>query len=371
MPWKNDGGGNRGGPWGQGPQGPPGGGRGGGGGPRPPDIEEIFNRIKDTLKGVGPGGGGGGTQTPTMGGPRFAYWPIVLLALVVYWGLHAVFTVQADEQGVVMRFGKYNRTVDPGLHFIAWPFETVERPRARAEFIQTFGFGGEGSTPNEGLMLTSDQNIVDIEFTVLWRIANPREYLFNVRSPEQLLRVVAESAMREYTGRTRADDIRTKGREALQAAVQKQIQDIMNSYKAGVLITGVQLNKAEPPEPVLDAFAEVNRAQQDSVKMVNEANQYAFQRNGAAKGEAAQIRQAADAYKGRVVAEAEGEAQRFLSVYEQYKNAKDVTRQRLFIETMEQVLSGSRKIVIEEGAGSGVVPYLPLPSLDQQRKAQP
>jgi membrane protease subunit HflK len=291
------------------------------------------------------------------------------LALVVYWGLHAVYTVQADQQGVVLRFGKYNRTTDPGLHFIMWPFETVEKPRARAEFIQTFGTGGEGSSPSEGLMLTGDQNIVDIEFTVLWRIANPRDYLFNVRDPEQLLRFVAESAMREYTGRSRADEIRTRGREALQAAVQKHIQDIMDSYKAGILISGVQLNKAEPPEPVMDAFAEVNRAQQDSAKAVNEANRYAFQRNGEANGAAAKIRQQADAYKGRVVAEAEGEAQRFLSVYEQYKNAKDVTRERLFIEMMEQVLGGSKKIVIEGGAGSGVVPYLPLPALG--KGAQP
>jgi membrane protease subunit HflK len=365
MPWKNDGGGwqgggNRGGPWGQGPQGPPGGGRGS----RPPDIEDIFNRIKDALRGAG-GGGGGGGQAPTMPGPRLAYWPIILLAIVAYWAMHAVYTVQADEQGVVLRFGKYNRTTDPGLHFIMWPFETVEKPRSRAEFIQAFGTGGEGSAPNEGLMLAGDQNIVDLEYTILWRINNPRDYLFNVRNPEQLLRFVAESAMREYVGRSKADEIRTRGREALQAAVQKHIQDIMDSYKAGILITGVQLNKAEPPEQVMEAFAEVNRAQQDSVKMVNEANQYAFQKKGQSNGEAAKIRQAADAYKGRVIAEAQGEAQRFLSVYDEYKNAKDVTRQRMFIETMEKVLGSSKKIVIEEGAGSGVVPYLPLPSLER------
>jgi membrane protease subunit HflK len=289
----------------------------------------------------------------------------VLLALVVYWALHAVYTVQADEQGVVLRFGKYNRTTPPGLHFVMWPFETVERPKALSEFIMNFGMAGDGASQSEGLMLTGDQNIVDIEYTVLWRISDPRAYLFNVKEPEQLLRVVAESAMREYTGRNRADEIRTRGREALQAAVRDHIQQIMDGYKAGVLITSVQLNKAEPPEPVVDAFAEVNRAQQDSVKMVNQANQYAFQKNGQAKGEAAKIRQNADAYKGRVVAEAQGEAKRFLLVYDQYKNAKDVTRQRIFIETMEQVLGNSKKIVIENGAGSGVVPYLPLPSLEK------
>jgi modulator of FtsH protease HflK len=362
MPWKNDGGGNRGGPWGQGPQGPQGGGRG----PRPPDIEEIFNRIKETLRGVG--GGGGGGQTPSSGGSRIAYWPIVLLALAVYWSLHAVYTVQADQQGVVLRFGKFNRITDPGLHFVMWPFETVETPPARSEFIESFGVGSEGASPSEGLMLTGDQNIVDIEFTVLWRISKPRDYLFNVRDPKQLLRFVSESAMREYTGRSRADEIRTKGREALQAAVQLHIQQIMDGYNAGVLVTGVQLNKAEPPEPVMDAFAEVNRAQQDSAKAVNQANQYSFQKNGQAIGEAAQIRQKADAYKGKVVAEAEGEAQRFLSVLEQYKNAKDVTRERLFIETMEQVLGSSKKIVIEGGAGSGVVPYLPLPALGKAQQ---
>jgi modulator of FtsH protease HflK len=366
MPWKNDGGGNRGGPWGQGPQGSPGGGRGSG----PPDIEEIFNRIKDALRGVTPGGGGGGGggQTPAGGRPRIAYWPIILLAMVVYWSLHAVYTVQADEQGVVLRFGKYNRTTDPGLHFVMWPFETVERPKARSEFIMTFGMASD-SGQSEGLMLAGDQNIVDIEFTVLWRISDPVAYLFDVRDPEQLLRFVSESAIREYTGRSRADEIRTSGREKLQGAVQQHIQQIMDSYKAGILITGVQLNKAEPPEPVLDAFAEVNRAQQDSVKAVNEANKYSFQRGGEANGQAAKIRQEADAYKGRVVAEAQGEAKRFLAVYEQYKNAKDVTRKRLFIETLEGVFANSKKIIVEPGAASGVVPYLALPSLE--KGAQP
>jgi modulator of FtsH protease HflK len=357
MPWnKEDGGGNQGpwgqGPWGQGPRKQPGGGKG----PMPPDLDDLIRRLQDRIKAFLPGG--------------FGLIPIVVAIAAVFWLFEAVYTVQADEQGVVLRFGKYNRTTDPGLHMILWPIETVETPKALAERIASFGIAGDSRDPNaEGLMLAGDQNIVDIEFTVLWRISDARAYLFNVQDPELLLRYVAESAMREYVGRSKADEVRTKGREAAQVGVLKLIQDTLNSYDAGITITGLQLNKAEPPEPVMDAFAEVNRAQQDSASQVNNATQYAFQRQGQANGEAAKIRADADAYKGRVVAEAQGEAQRFTAVYDQYKNAKDVTRRRIFIETMESVLAGSKKVIIEQGAsGSGVVPYLPLPELKSNGK---
>lgn len=355
MPWNTQGGGGGRGPWGQGPwdqgpQRPTGGPRGGGN--LPPDLDDLIRRGQDRLRNLMPGG-------------RLTILPVVVVLLAIYWLFHAIYTVQADEQGVVLRFGEYDRITNPGLHFLLWPVETVETPRALAENIMSFGISGDSRDPSaEGLMLAGDQNIVDIEFTVLWRIANPRDYLFNVKAPEELLRVVSESAMREYVGRSRAEEIRTKGRDAAQLAVQNLIQQTLDNYKAGIAITGVQLNKAEPPEPVMDAFAEVNRAQQDSAGAVNQANQYGFKRQGEANGEAAKIRQSADAYKGRVVAEAQGEAKRFESVYEQYRNAKDVTRTRLYIETMENVLSGASKIIIEQGAGGpGVVPYLPLPEI--------
>lgn len=354
MPWNKDGGGGGQGPWGQGPwgQGPR---RPQGGGPRgpgtPPDFEELIRKIQDKLRSILPGG--------------FGLWPIAAVVVVGFWLFEAVYTVQPDESGVVLRLGKYDRTTTAGLNFILWPVETVQVIRSEAENIATFGIAGDSRDPSsEGLMLAGDQNIVDIEFTVLWKIDDPYKFLFRIQNPEQLLRVVSESAMREYVGRSKADEVRTRGREAAQEAVHRLIQDTLNAYDAGIEVRSVQLNKAEPPEPVMDAFAEVNRAQQDSASQVNNANQYAFQRQGQANGEAAKIRADADAYKGRVVAEAQGEAQRFTAVYDQYKNAKDVTRRRIFIETMEDILGNSKKVIIEQGAGgTGVIPYLPLPEL--------
>lgn len=349
MPWQNNngggwqGGGNR-GPWGNGPN------RGGSQGP---DLDEILRRGQEKLKEVLPGGGG----------PKGVFVAAILAAFA-FVGYQSVYTVEPDELGVVLQLGKYNRTTQPGLNFILWPVETVETPKALKENIINFGAGLASDPEAAGIMLAGDQNIVDIEFSVLWKISNPRDFLFNVREPERLLSVVAESAMREYVGRTNAEEIRTKGREMLQQNVQALIQDAMDRYGAGIQITGVQLNKGEPPAPVMDAFAEVNRAQQDSAKFVNEASQYSFKRLGEARGAAARIREDANAYKGRVVAEAEGEAKRFEAVYEQYALAKDVTRRRLYLEMMENVMANSRKVIVEPGAaGSGVLPYLPLDGL--------
>lgn len=355
MPWQNQGGGgwqgggNR-GPWGQGPNRGP---------QQGPDLEEILRRGQEKLKGIFPGGGS------TKGTVAAA-----LVALAVFWGFQSVYTVQPDELGVVLRLGKYDRTTQPGLNFVLWPLETVETPKALKENIMNFGGGSSSDPEGAGLMLAGDQNIVDIEFSVLWKISDPRAYLYNVREPDRLLGVVAESAMREYVGRTKAEDIRTKGRETLQQNVQTLTQEVLDKFGAGIQITGVQLNKAEPPGPVMDAFAEVNRAQQDSAKFVNEASQYSFKRLGEARGAAARIREDANAYKGRVVAEAEGEAKRFSAVYEQYANAKDVTRKRLYLEMMEAVMASARKVIVEPGAaGTGVLPYLPLEGLKSPQPA--
>lgn len=353
MPWNSDGGGGNQGPWGQGPwgQGPrkPGGQRPPG---QPPDLDEMIRRAQEKVRNVVPGG--------------WSFWPVAAGLLVLLWLFQSVYMVAPNEQGVVLRLGKYaGPPTQPGLHFVLWPIETVQTVPVQSVNIATFGVGGDTRDPNaEGLMLAGDQNIVDIEYTVQWKISDPFKYLYKVKDPEQVLRVVSESAMREYVGRSNADEIRTKGREAAQDAVLKLIQGTLNSYDSGIEVRSVQLNKAEPPQPVMDSFAEVNRAQQDSASMVNQATQYAFQRAGQAKGEAAKIRQDADAYKDRIVAEAQGEAQRFSSVYEQYKLAKDVTRRRLYIETMESVLGDSKKVIVDQGAaGPGVVPYLPLPEL--------
>jgi len=363
MPWSNQngggwkpgsgGGGNR-GPWGQGS---------GGGGGTPPDLEDMLRQGQDRLKQMMPGGGAGGGKL---------IWLLIILALGVGWVFKGFYTVQPDETGIELLLGKAKPDENgPGLHFAFWPFETVETPKAEAQNKINIGFGSSRQADQESLMLSGDQNIVDIEFTVLWKINKPRAYLFNVRDQEQLIRVVAESAMRDHVGRTRADVIRTTGRDDAQVAVQKKIQEVLNGFNSGILIIGVKIEKADPPPAVNDAFEEVQRAKQDQDRFREEAQKYSNRKLGQARGEAAQIREQAEAYKGRVVAEATGEARRFLSVYQEYAKAKDVTRKRLFFETLEKVLGSSSKVIIEQGSGGqGVVPYLPLPEVGKRNNPQ-
>ncbi|MGI9463746.1 MAG: FtsH protease activity modulator HflK, partial [Aestuariivirgaceae bacterium] len=341
------------GPWGQGPSKGPSGGRG----QNPPDLDEIIKKSQERLKDIIPGGGGAGSGVP---------WLIILVAISAVWLYNSFYRVQPDEQGVVLRFGEYSRTTGPGLHFALWPAETVETPPVLRE--NNLNFGGTGQS--ESLMLAGDQNIVDIRFTVQWRIKDAREYLFNVRDQEELVVVVAESAMREVVGRTRADQIRTRGRFEAQQQVRELIQATLDSYGAGITINGVQLEKADPPPQVLDAFEEVQRAEQNQNKFIREAEQYRNKLLGQARGEASKILEDAKAYRARVVAEAEGEASRFEQVYAEYAKAKDVTRKRMFLETLEGVLAGSNKIIIEnsQGGGSDVVPYLPLPEVQKRVK---
>jgi membrane protease subunit HflK len=353
MPWQNQGGGNgpgggSRGPWGQGPNG-----SGGRGGPRPPpDLEDLIQRVQDQFKSALPGSGGG----------RFS-WLLPVLFVAAIWIYNSIYVVKPEQQGIVLNLGEYSRTTGPGMHAILWPVETVETVGVATENLLQFG-----DTAQESLMLSGDQNIVDIKFTVLWKIKTPEAYLFNISAPEQLVRVVAESAMREVVGRTTAEEIRTRGRQSAQQQVQGLIQGTLDSYESGILITGVQLEKADPPPQVVDAFEEVQRAEQNQNKLIREAEQYRNQRLGAARGEASKIVEDAKGYKARVVAEAQGESQRFLSVYEEYSRAKDVTRERMFLETVEDVLSQSNKVIIDNNKnGTGVVPYLPLPEVQQRR----
>lgn len=339
------GGNNQGGPWGQGPNRPRGGGGGGGNG-GPPDLEEIIRRSQDRFRNVLPGGINGGV--------------IAILALVVlaFVGIQSVYTVQPDERGVELRFGKPKDEVAmPGLHFHFWPIETVEIVKV-TEQQQNIGARATSTTAATGVMLTGDQNIVNVQFSVLYTVSDPKSYLFNVDAPAQTLQQVSESAMREVVGRRPAQDIFRDNRQAIAADVRAIIQATMDGYGAGLSINAVAIEDAAPPREVADAFDEVQRAEQDEDRFVQEANQYANQKLGAARGQAAQIVEEATAYKGRVVNEAKGEAQRFISIYDQYRTAPEVTRERMFIETMEQVLKNSNKIIIDEK--QGVVPYLPL-----------
>ncbi|MDA7947609.1 MAG: FtsH protease activity modulator HflK [Hyphomicrobiaceae bacterium] len=362
MPWSNQSGGGGGwksgggGPWGQRP---PGGGGGGGGNGPAPDLEEMLRKGQDRLRQAMPGGGG-----------NKLIWMVAVLGVVVIWLMNSFYTVDAEQEGVVLRFGKFVRSTPPGLHFMIWPIETVELPKVQAENQLNFGVSSRGGS-QEGLMLAGDQNIVDIKFTVLWKIADARKYLFNVRNPELLVRYVAESAMREVVGRTPAEQIRTQGRLEAQNQVRGLIQATLDRYNTGILITGVKLEKADPPPAVIDAFEEVQRAEQNQNQFIREAERYRNKVLGEARGESAKIVEDAKAYKARVVNEAEGEAQRFVSVYDEYSKAKDVTRKRLFLETLEDVYSKTPKVIIEQGqqGGSGVVPYLPLPEVAKRARA--
>lgn len=347
-PWGGSGGngsGGGGGPWGQGPRGP-------GGGNTPPDLEDIIRRGQDRLKQALPGGSGGSP----------AIFGLVALALVGLWLFQSIYTVQPDELAVELRFGKPKDEIsEPGLHFHWWPVETVETANVAEKLINV----GEASRAGQssGLMLSGDQNIVDVRFSVAYRIADPTSYLFNVSDPDSTLRQVAESAMREVVGRRPAQDIFRDDRQGIAEDVREIMQSTIDQYGAGLGITAISIEDAAPPREVADAFEEVQRAEQDEDRFVEESNQYSNQQLGKARGEAAQIREEAAAYRNRVVLEAEGEAQRFISVYEEYAKAPEVTRQRLFLETMENVLGGSNKVIVEQGQGQGVIPYLPLPEL--------
>jgi modulator of FtsH protease HflK len=351
-PWKPTGGG---GPWGQKPE-------GGGGGNRPsgntpPDLEEILRRGQDRLKQVLPGGGG---TNPLFIG-------LVAAGAVALWFMQAVYTVQPDEQAVELRFGRPKAEISgPGLHFHFWPIETYEKIQTAEKQVNIGSDATRGT--GTGLMLSGDQNIVDVRFSVLYQVIDPAAYLFKVEEPDDMVRQVTESAMREVVGRRPVQDIFRDKRAEIAAEVRTITQQTLDGYGAGVQINQVPIEDAAPPQDVADAFDEVQRAEQDEDRFVEEANKYANEQLGKARGEAAQIAEEAAAYKNRVVQEAQGEASRFLSIYDQYVKAPEVTRKRMFLETMEGVLRDSNKVIVEQGSGGqGVVPYLPLNQLSPRQ----
>lgn len=363
MPWSNQsGGGWKGG--GSGPWGPRPGSPG-----QQPDLEEILRRSQDRIRQAIPGG--------RMGGPFGVLLALALIAVVGFFG----FTVRVnpDELGIVLRFGKYVRQLPPGLNF-RWPYpiEQVELPKVTRINRIEIGMRGSSDTrdatstirdvPEESLMLTGDENIVDIDFVVFWQISNAPDYLFNIQNPEGTVKAVAESAMREIVGQSDIEPILTAARAKTEQAVQQLIQRVLNSYGAGIRVVQVQLQKVDPPAEVIDAFRDVQAARADQERLQNEADAYANRVVPEARGEAQRILQAAQGYRDKVIAEAKGEADRFLQVLNEYQKAPDVTRRRIFIDTMQQVLSDTDKIIIDEKNASGVVPYLPLSEL--QRRAQ-
>ncbi|MCW5680734.1 MAG: FtsH protease activity modulator HflK [Xanthobacteraceae bacterium] len=366
MSWKNQ----SGGPWGSGPRGPWGSGpQPGPGGNQPPDLEELIRRGQDRLKSVLPGSG-------SFGGRGII---ILLFAAVLVWLLSGFYRVNTDEQGIVLRFGRFHQTTQPGLNYhLPYPIETVLTPRVTFEnkidigvtIVDDFRRGGRvvRDVPEESLMLTGDENIVDVDFSVFWRIKNAPDFLFKIQNPEGTIKAVAESVMREVIGGRQIQPILTGARQNIEQEVLKLMQKVLDSYEAGVLVTRVQLQKVDPPSQVIDAFRDVQAARADAERLQNEAQTYANRVVPEARGEAAKILQAAEAYRERTVVEARGEALRFLSVLEEYKKAPAVTRQRIYLETMERVLNGIDKVILENNkGGQGVVPYLPLDQLLRQQ----
>lgn len=355
MPWQNNGDGDRPNPWGNGQRGGGGGGRGGG---NEPNIDEVIRKGQEQLRNALPGGKG-------------VYF-LLLLAVLVVWMLSGFYRVEPNEQGVVLRFGERTVLSDPGLHWhLPYPIETVEVRGVTDE--KTISIGARGSSSrrsgglDESLMLTQDENIVDVRFNVVWQIKDLGNYLFKLRDPEGTIKSVSESVMREIVGQNQIVPIITTAREQIQLQALEQIIETLDSYESGVRVLRVQIIESEAPEAVKDAFLDVQRAEADQQRSRNEATRYANEVIPRAEGEAERLLQQAEAYRAQTVARAEGEAARFTSVYNEYVAAKDVTKKRIYLETMEQILSGMDKIILDGEAGSGVVPYLPLSELNKAK----
>jgi membrane protease subunit HflK len=366
-PW---GGGGGGGPWGSGGGSGGGspwsgrGGSGGGGGNPPPDLEELLRRSQERLRRIMPGG---------FGSPRSLY---MLGAIILFfWGLSGVYVVQPDEQGVELMFGRYVRTTQPGPNF--WfpaPVGAVLKPKVTQTNQLTIGFRGSPGNirevPQESHILSGDQNIVDIQFVVQWRISNAGDYLFNMRDPEATVKIAAESALREVVGSNPLTAVITNQRDQLAQQARELLQGIMDGYKAGVTILDLRIQKADPPKEVIDAFNDVQRAKQDAERLENEALAYRNDIIPRAKGDAARLVQNATAEKERLVKEAEGQAARFTAFYQTYVANKDITARRMYLEAMQEVLSKSEKIIMDSKGGPGVVPYLPLPEIQRRSQGQ-
>ena len=367
MPWNNQGN-NGGGPWGGGGNGGNNGGNpwGSGGGPQrpsgrpnPPDLEKVFNEFKSSL----------GGKVPGSGAPK----RLIILGLIILLGIWAAtgfYRVNPQQQGVVLRFGEWIRTTGPGLHYhLPFPIEQVMTPDVTRDNRLEIGFrdiAGSSATRrdiiDESLMITGDENIVDIDFVVFWRIADAGAYLFNLAEPDETIKVAAEAVMREIIGQTAIQTALTEGRQSIQVAVRQKLQELLDEYKSGVRVREVQLLAVDPPGDVIDAFNDVQRARQDRDRLKNQAEAFRNDIVPRARGQAAQLIAEAEAYREEVMNRAKGDASRFDQVFSAYQADKAVTRERIYIETIEEVFGNIEKIIIDED-GQSVVPYLPLKEL--------
>lgn len=391
MPWQdnsgNRGGGGR-GPWGQPPRGNPGGSNNGGGRNDPPDLEDLLQASRQRLKrafprgprGGGPGGSGGGGLPVNRGTIGLAAGGLVLL-----WLASGVYQVASDELAVVTTFGGYEDVKGPGLHWhIPAPIQNARKePVTSLRDMAIPAADRRGGQLSPGLMLTGDKNIVDVAFTVQWRIKpglipepgdelpGVAQYTFNIDDPQMLVRITAEAAMREIVGRNTLDFVQTEGRAQISDQTRELMQRSLDTYDSGIAIENVNLTLAEPPtNEVNEAFRDVQAAEQNQATLIQQARQYTNQVVPEARGQAQRILEEARAYAAERTADARGQAARFNEIYTEYARAPEVTRQRMYLETVERVLGDMDKIIIEEGAGSGVVPYLPLNELQNRQTQQ-
>ncbi|MGV6805951.1 MAG: FtsH protease activity modulator HflK [Ruegeria sp.] len=371
--------GNSGGPWGGGGSSGGGGNRGNNGdgrrppegdGPQIPEIDELMKKGQEQLRvlmgGRGGGGRGSNGQGQGGGGPAITKGTLLLgaVAALGLWAFASAYTVKPEEQSVELLFGRFSGIGTEGLNFAPWPVVTAEVIPVKVEQTESIGAGTRGN--DAGLMLTGDENIVDIDFQVVWNISNPADYLFNLRDPQQTIQAVSESAMREIIAQSALAPILNRDRGIIAERLEELIQSTLDSYNSGINIVRVNFDGADPPEPVKDAFREVQSAGQERDRLEKQADAYANRVLAGARGEAAQVLEEAEGYRAQVVNEAQGEASRFSAVLEEYAKAPDVTRKRLYLERMEQVLGDVNKIILDEsatGQGQGVVPYLPLNEL--------
>lgn len=355
--------------------------RPGEGGPQIPEIDEIMKKGQEQLRvlmggrgGRGPTGGGGGGRDPNS--PLVTKQGLLLGALAAFglWAFMSVYTVRPEERSVELFLGEFSSVGNPGLNFAPWPVITAEIVSVTGERTTDIGAVGDGAI-GDGLMLTRDQNIVDIGFQVVWNVADPSAFLFNLADPDDTIRAVSESAMRDIIARSELSPILNRDRGVIATDLQANVQATLDSYQAGINVIRVNLQRASPPGEVIDAFREVQAAQQERERLQNEADAYANRVTAGARGEAARLLEEAEAYRAQVVNVAQGEASRFLSVYEEYVKAPEVTRRRMYLETMEKVLGGMNKVILDgvasgEGGGQGVVPFLPLNELNRPAPAQ-
>jgi membrane protease subunit HflK len=349
-------------------------------GPQIPEIDQLVRKGQEQLRVLmggrgrgGSGGGGPGGGGANGGGPVVTRQGMALgaLALVAVWAYMSFYSVRPEERSVELFLGESAGIGNPGLNFAPWPLVTFEKVQMTGERTTEIG-QGEG---DPGLMLTRDQNIVDIGFQVVWNISDPEKYLFNLADPEDTMRAVSESAMRDIVARSELSPILNRDRGVIAADVQANVQATLDSYNAGIQVIRVNLQRAQPPGEVIDAFREVQAAQQQRDTLEKEADAYANRVTAGARGAAAQFLEEAEAYRAQAVNSAQGEAARFISVYNEYVNAPEVTRRRLYLETMERVFGDMNKVILDgvsggEAAGQGVVPFLPLNELGRMTTSQ-